>query len=226
MDCHRGRDRCSASGRDSRVGVLVSAGDEWVCHGTRAAQLARPSNRNPGHSRGGCRRKWASDQRSPVGERRAGSRQRHHRVRMQCVAGGDRRQHLFLLTQRGRGRCVLAVGAADFVVSRRPLGQGGCAGWLTPTRFPMCIRPPHRCHLRCSLPTAPDAACATGARGERATTAWWAPTVVRTNPRPSSSPRRPSPVRRQLTDRRPCGLSRLVRSVPATRTCRLRKHAR
>jgi hypothetical protein len=225
MDCHRGRDRCTSSGRDSHVGVLVSAGDEWVCHGTRAAQLARPSNRNPGHSGGGCRRKWASDQRSSVGARRAGSRQRHHRVRMQRVAGGDRRQHLFLLASAAGPMCVGRRCSGSCCVSTTP-GTRGCAGWPTPTRFPPCSRPLRRCHLRCSLTTAPDAACATGVRGEGATTAWWAPTVVRTNPRPSSSPRRPSLARRQLTDRRPPGQCRLVRSVPATRTYRVRKHAR
>ena len=44
MDCHRGRDRCAASGRDSRVGVLVILGATRGIHDENERAARRTSD--------------------------------------------------------------------------------------------------------------------------------------------------------------------------------------
>jgi hypothetical protein len=79
-------------------------------------------------------------------------------------------------------------------------------------------------HVQPTPTPAPFALLA--ALGAGAMTAWSAPTVALTNPRPSSSPSHPRPARRRSTGRSSCGRSRSVHSVPATHTCHLPKRAR
>lgn len=177
-----------------------------------ALPLAGRTGRHPGRHGGGCRRKRSTDQRLPAGA--PGSQQCGNCFRLRRVAGG----------------------VAVDIYYCAPNAAGADVCWPSTPGTLLCLDDPWNKGLRRvaytdplphvqPTPTpAPFALLA--ALGAGAMTAWSAPTVALTNPRPSSSPSHPRPARRRSTGRSSCGRSRSVHSVPATHTCHLPKRAR